>query len=212
MGSEKKKVGRKLNISNLTWRQVMEIDSCTRCGECVKWCPVYVQDSRESVTPRDKLHVFRKIIVAQNSLRSKFINPDSWLGRLICPKLPTEEELHKAVEALYECSTCRQCHFVCPSRIDTVELYEALRRALMNSGFKHIQTHIPMVKSSESYDNPWVQPRATRARWTKVAKKEGRMNMPEMIKPTREFKKSAEKKSVEAKQKAIEVGEQEGGI
>jgi heterodisulfide reductase subunit D len=200
MAVEKSKVGRKIGIGNLTWRQVMEIDSCTRCGECVKWCPVYVQDSRESITPRDKLQVFRKIIIAQNSLRNKLINPNSWLGRLICPKPPTEDDINKAAEALYECSTCRQCHFVCPSRIDTVELYEALRRALIDSGVPHISTHFPMVKSSESYDNPFVQPRATRARWTKVAKKEGRIQtLPRMINPSSMVKKHAEAASKEAK-------------
>jgi len=200
MAVKKDKVGKKIDISNLTWRQVMEIFSCSRCGECVKWCPVYVQDSRESITPRDKLRVFEKIIIAQNSLRSKFINPSSWLGRLICPQLPTEEEIQEASAALYECSTCRQCHFVCPSRIDTVELYEALRRSFVDSGIPHIDTHIPMVKSSESYDNPWVQPRATRARWTKVAKKEKRIKeLPMMIKPDREIKKAAEAESKEIK-------------
>ena len=200
MAVKKDNVGKKIDISNLTWRQVMEISSCTRCGECVKWCPVYVQDSRESITPRDKLRVFEKIIIAQNSLRSKFINPNSWLGRLICPQLPTEEEIEEAAAALYECSTCRQCHFVCPSRIDTVELYEALRRSFVDSGIPHIDTHIPMVKSSESYDNPWVQPRATRARWTKVAKKEKRIKaLPIMIKPDRKIKKAAEAESKEIK-------------
>ena len=174
------KVGKIIDVSNLSW----ELDACTRCGECVVWCPVYAQDPKESITPRDKLHVFRKIIAAQHSLRRKVINPESWLGRLICPKLPTEQDIKKAAEALYECSTCRQCHFVCPSRIDTVELYEALRRALVNSGIPHIDTHIPMVASSKAYDNPWQQPRSQRARWTRVAKKEGRIkDIPTMIKP-----------------------------
>ena len=181
--AEKEKAGKIIDVSNLSWKQIMELDACTRCGECVKWCPVYVQDSRESITPRDKLRVFRKIIAVQNSLRRKWINPESWLGRLICPKLPTEEEIMKAAEALYECSTCRQCHFVCPSKIDTVELYEALRRSLVDSGIPHIDTHLPIVASSKAYDNPWQQPRSQRARWTRVARKEKRIKeLPKMLK------------------------------
>jgi len=181
--TEKEKPGKIIDVSNLSWKQIMELDACTRCGECVKWCPVYVQDSRESITPRDKLRVFRKIIAVQNSLRRKWINPESWLGRLICPKLPTEEEIMKAAEALYECSTCRQCHFVCPSKIDTVELYEALRRSLVDSGIPHIDTHLPIVASSKAYDNPWQQPRSQRARWTRVAKKEKRIKeLPKIFK------------------------------
>jgi len=186
--SEEKNIDKIIDVSNLSWQQVMELDACTRCGECVIWCPVYAQDPKESITPRDKLRVFRKIIAAQHSLRRKWINPESWLGRLICPKLPTEEEIMKAAMALYECSTCRQCHFVCPSRIDTVELYEALRRSLVDSGIPHIDTHLPMVASSKAYDNPWQQPRAQRARWTRVAKREGRIkDIPKMIKPPKDL-------------------------
>jgi len=184
MMNETYKPGKYIDVSNLSWHQVMELDACTRCGECIKWCPVYVQDSKLSITPREKLRAFRKIIGAQNSLRRKFFNPESWLGKIMCPKLPSEEEIKAAAEALYECSTCRQCHFVCPSRIDTVELYEALRRSLVDSGIPHIDTHLPMVASSKAYDNPWQQPRSHRARWTRVAKKEGRIEeIPYMIKP-----------------------------
>lgn len=185
--NQKEEAGKFIDISNLTWHQVMELDACTRCGECVTWCPVHAQDSREAITPRDKLRVIRKIIASQNSLRRKFINPKSWLGRLICPKLPSEDEIMTAAAALYECSTCRQCHFVCPSVIDTVELYEALRRSLVASGIPHIETHLPMVASSKTYDNPWKQPNTQRARWTRVAKKEGRIrSIPEIIKPPKQ--------------------------
>jgi heterodisulfide reductase subunit D len=185
-----------IDVRNLTWQQMMELDACTRCGECVKWCPVYAQDSKESVTPRDKLRTIRKIIVSQYSLRRKWVNPNSWLGRLICPKLPSEEEIMAAVKALYECSTCRQCHFVCPSRIDTVELYEALRRSFVDSGIPHIDTHLPMVASVKDYDNPWKQPRSQRARWAKVAKKEGRIKeTPKEIKLPKNFQAPSKSQS-----------------
>lgn len=173
-----------LDVSNLTWNQLMQLDACTRCGECVVWCPVYPHDSREEITPRSKLRAIRRIIAAQHSLRRKWINPDGWLGKWICPRLPTEEEVMKAALALYECSTCRQCHFVCPSVIDTVELYEALRRSLVLSGIKQMESHLPMIASSKAYDNPWNQPRSQRARWTRVAQREGRIkNVPNVIKP-----------------------------
>jgi heterodisulfide reductase subunit D len=186
--NDKNQQGKYIDISNLSWHQVMELDACTRCGVCVKWCPVYVQDPRISITPREKLRAFRKIIGAQNSLRRKYLKPESWFGKIICPELPTEEDIKAAAAALYECSTCRQCHFVCPSRIDTVELYEALRRSLVDSGVPHIDTHLPMVASSKAYDDPWQQPRSQRARWTRVAKKEGRIKaIPTMVKPPKDL-------------------------
>ena len=90
----------------------------------------------------------------------------------------------KAVRSLYECSTCRQCHFICPSVIDTVELYESLRRSLVSSGINQMENHLPMIASSKAYDNPWNQPRSQRVRWTRVALREKRIeNLPKIIKP-----------------------------
>ncbi len=35
-----------IQVDNLSPRQIIELDACTRCGECVEWCPVYNQDER----------------------------------------------------------------------------------------------------------------------------------------------------------------------
>jgi heterodisulfide reductase subunit D len=38
---------RKIVVDNLSPRQIIELDACSRCGECVQWCPVYNEDERE---------------------------------------------------------------------------------------------------------------------------------------------------------------------
>ena len=43
-----------INIDNLSMRQLMELDACTRCGECSIWCPAYEQDKKEGITPRGR--------------------------------------------------------------------------------------------------------------------------------------------------------------
>jgi heterodisulfide reductase subunit D len=174
---------RKLDFSALSWSQILELFSCTRCGACVKWCPVYFFDKKEDITPRAKLAAVRKIFRSNNSLLRRIFKPESRIAKILCPEIP-EEEIKKTAMALYECSTCRQCHFVCPSRIDTVELYEALRKVFVNAGYGPLPNHAALISSSKDYDNPWKQPRSHRARWTKVAKKEGRISeTPRMIKP-----------------------------
>ena len=45
MEQENKKVPN-LDFSGLSWNQLMELDSCTRCGQCLKWCPVYEFDNK----------------------------------------------------------------------------------------------------------------------------------------------------------------------
>ena len=43
-----------IDTKNLTAVQLMELDSCTRCGECVKWCPTYAASGQKpGLAPRD---------------------------------------------------------------------------------------------------------------------------------------------------------------
>ena len=158
---------KKIDVDNLSPRQIIELDACSRCGECVEWCPVYNQDEREGVTPRSKATRFKKILSSQHGL----LRADSFLGRLFGKKNPTKEELDQFAADLYECSTCRQCHFVCPSQIDTVELWEGIRRSFVDAGYGPLEPQKNLIQSVKSYDNPWGQPRSSRSRWAKGAKR-----------------------------------------
>jgi heterodisulfide reductase subunit D len=159
---------KKLIVDNLSPRQIIELDACTRCGECLEWCPVYNQDEREGVTPRAKATRFKKILSSQYGL----FRADSLLGKIFRKKKVSKEELNQFAADLYECSTCRQCHFVCPSQIDTVELWEGIRRSLVDAGYGPLEQQKNLIQSVKSYDNPWGQPRSSRARWAKVAKRQ----------------------------------------
>jgi len=170
---EEKKVNettnnKKIIVDNLSPRQIIEIDACTRCGECVEWCPVYNQDEREGVTPRSKATRFKKILSSQYGL----FRADSFLGKLFRKRKVTPEELKQFAADLYECSTCRQCHFVCPSQIDTVELWEGIRRSFVDAGYGPLEQQKHLIQSVKSYDNPWGQPRSSRTRWAKIAKRQ----------------------------------------
>jgi len=162
---------REVKVENLSMRQLLELDACTRCGECSNWCPAYEQDKREPINPRGRAHEFRKLIRQQYGP----FRPDSFLGKLFGKKPISEAEIKKMVADLYECSTCRQCHFVCPASIDTVELWEAIRRSFVEAGYGPLDSQKDLVTSVKSYDNPWRQPRSSRARWTRVAKKKKRI-------------------------------------
>ncbi|OGP91314.1 MAG: hypothetical protein A2157_04320 [Deltaproteobacteria bacterium RBG_16_47_11] len=155
----------------------MELDACTNCGECVTWCPVYPQDEREAITPRKKIADFREMIKAQHSPNAVFFDYN-----------PVDTEMIKDfAKSLYECSTCGQCHFVCPSRIDTIELWEGIRRGIVEIGLGPMENQIHLVKNTKAYDNPWGQPRSSRAHWARAGKKEKTL-----IAPPREIKEGAE--------------------
>ena len=166
-------------IEHLEAGRLLQLEACTRCGECLNWCPVYDQDGREDILPRKKAADFLAIAKAQHGLLAKLAGrPEgrSWLRRVIAKTLRhhdvTEEEVRTFAANLYECSTCGQCQIVCPANIDTVNLWEEIRGVLVMAGYGPLEQQKALVKSVKSYDNPWQQPRTARAKWARRAKKD----------------------------------------
>ena len=183
---------RDILISNLDMRRLIELDACTRCGECLTWCPVYDQDAKESIIPRAKVTDFLNIIRAQKGLIGRIVKskkgPEGLKKRVAAVfgyKDVTDDQVREFVRNLYECSTCGQCHIVCPAKIDTVNLWEDIRRLIVRADYGPLETQKALVKSVKSYDNPWQQPRAGRAKWARRAKKEGLItDLPKEMKKT----------------------------
>lgn len=186
MEGEGKESIREIKIDNFDRIRIVELDACTNCGECIKWCPVIevAPELSLSISPPAKIRTFKKILASQYGLRRiLFGHKDNFFNRLFRTPIITQEEMERFCKDMYACSTCRQCHVVCPAHIDTVELWERIRRSLVDAEYGPLDNHKNLIMSSRSYDNPWQQPRANRARWTRVAKKEGRIKeVPKTIK------------------------------
>jgi len=170
---------RQIPIHKLDMKRLIELDACTRCGECLSWCPVYDQDSRENLIPRRKIMDFLRLARSQNGFISGLMKSDrigesfkNIIGKLCGYKEPTQEQVDEFVSNLYECSTCGQCEVVCPAHIDTVNLWEELRRLIVRAGYGPLEPQKALRKSVMTYDNPWQQPRAGRTKWSRRAKKD----------------------------------------
>ncbi len=141
---------------NLSRRQLIELEACARCGECTNWCPVYAQDKRECISARGKLALLRGLL--DGSL--------------------TAEERTEFLQGLYECSACGQCHIVCPVRINTPELWEQARYALVNAGIPQPEGQIKQLTTIKSYDNSYGKPQEERGLWAKKAWDAGFLKSP----------------------------------
>ena len=79
---------------------------------------------------------------------------------------------------LWSCTTCLTCMNNCPWEVKTTDAILKMRALAVDSG--HVKPeHEPLVKSLQSYDNPWLQPRSGRTKWAKklglkdMSKKQG---------------------------------------
>ena len=170
---------REIPLHNLDMRRLIQLDACTRCGECLLWCPVYDQDEKEGIIPRRKVIDFLKIARSQQGFLAKIMKSErvskslkSLLGTLFRHHEVSHAEIGDFVRNLYECSTCGQCEVVCPAHIDTVNLWEDLRRLIVSADYGPLESQKALEKSVKAYDNPWQQPRAGRTKWARRAKKD----------------------------------------
>ena len=184
---------RTIPLDRIEMRRLVQLDACTRCGECLIWCPVYDQDPRENILPRQKILDFLRIIKNQQSLLNPIVEnqrvPDpvkKWIRKIFRLEKINEEDVQRFALNLYECSTCGQCQVVCPANIDTVNLWENIRELMVSSGYGPLEPQKTLAKSVKSYDNPWQQPRQGRVKWARRAKKEELIsNLPPEIKKTK---------------------------
>jgi heterodisulfide reductase subunit D len=137
-----------MKLSSLSPKQLIEIDACTRCGECLKYCPVYVQKGEEEIDPRGKIQAFKSFIRSQYGI---------W-ARIFGPKKLDEEKLKKFSEMVYRCTLCGECGISCPVSIDARNLWLALRETLVEMGYfpkimDQMKSHILQVHNILGNEN-----------------------------------------------------------
>jgi heterodisulfide reductase subunit D len=145
-----------IDTKNLTAVQLMELDSCTRCGECVKWCPTYAAtDGKPGLAPRDKILRWRQYMNKSYGIRAKFFGPQ---------EIP-QSELEEFKDDVHSCTTCGICGTVCESGINTVELWEALRANLVKKGIGPYGKQNMFPKLIGQYHNPYLLDQKDRLAW-----------------------------------------------
>ena len=108
-----------------TPRQLIELDACTRCGECVVWCPTFAEKPElDAITPLRKIEAVRRFVRGEHGLRA----------RLFGPRPPDPETLSTHSAGTYDCTLCGRCSVVCPVHIDTRSLWIGMREDLVRRG------------------------------------------------------------------------------
>jgi len=113
----------KIRLDHLTLRQLLEMEACTRCGECIAWCPTYTAAEFEEITPLSKISHFREFWKGQHG---------GWLARLFGLRGPDERDVADFGQGTYQCTLCGRCAAVCPVHIRTRDLWISLREQLVD--------------------------------------------------------------------------------
>lgn len=146
-------------IEEFTWKQLMDLDACTRCGRCQDHCPAFLTEKPLSPKKliqdlKDHLHTR-----APQVLQSR---ADGKLGE------SQVELMHGGIiekDSLWACTTCRSCMDHCPVYVEHIDKIIDMRRhqVLMASQFP--EELIAAFKGLERNSNPWGLGHDTRADW-----------------------------------------------
>jgi Fe-S oxidoreductase len=111
-------------ITDLTWKNLLHLDACTKCGRCQEACPANAVGA--PLSPRDVILSLREF--ANKTLSAK--------------ELPKEAELdihgkdvgQVFMETLWSCRTCLACVEICPVAVEHVPIIVQMRRNLVEAG------------------------------------------------------------------------------
>jgi heterodisulfide reductase subunit D len=136
----------------LSPQQLTELDACTQCGECLKYCPVQEVTGNPSISPPEKIRMFREFIKATSGLKARLFGKEA-LDRSL---------LEDFVKAVYECTTCGACGQNCTVGIFTQRLWPVLRKEMVKRGLGPIGPQANISKTIERTGNPYDNPAADR--------------------------------------------------
>ena len=150
------------DVTQFSWKQMLDHYACTECGRCQTHCPAYSTD--KPLSPYALVHEAKAQIIDKGSA---LLQGDGELPE-------SASELAKAsliegvisTDALWSCTTCGACEQSCPVFIEHIEKIVDLRRSLvmMRSSFP---TEVQAAfKNLETNQNPWQISYTERAKWT----------------------------------------------
>lgn len=137
-------------IREFTWKQLLDLDACTRCGRCQDHCPAHLTEKPLSPKSfiqdlKNHLHELGKTSEEAPALVGKVVQED----------------------VLWACTTCRNCMEHCPVYVEHVDKIIDMRRyqVLMESKFP--EELMEAFRGLEKNSNPWGLGFDARADWAK---------------------------------------------
>jgi len=140
-------------VTDLSWKDALDLYSCTECGRCQELCPAWNTDKPLSpknliVDIKKNLHTNKPLILDGKTDEVSHIIDD-----------------HVTEDVIWSCTSCRACEIACPVFIEhTDKIYDARRNlVMMESRFPaEVQA---VFKNMETNASPWAFSPSERANW-----------------------------------------------
>jgi Fe-S oxidoreductase len=163
--AEKEKFGVS-RVEDFTWKQKLDMFTCTECGRCREVCPTHL--TGKPLSPKGFMVDMRNALYADADalLESDAGRGDGSAEKLLAARTPLiggwiDEE------TIWACTTCRYCEHACPVGITYVDKITDLRRHLVLEKSEFPKEAQTAFNGMERQGNPWNLAASDRDAWTK---------------------------------------------
>lgn len=143
------------DVTDLTWKNLLDAYTCTECGRCTSACPA--NQTGKLLSPRKIMMDTRdRLEEVGNNIRKHGKDFDD--GKSLIHDYITEEEI-------WACTSCNACVQECPVNIDPLNIIMELRRYAVMEESKMPSELTGMLTNIENNGAPWQFSQADRLNW-----------------------------------------------
>ena len=167
---EKEEFGAKV-FNQLSWKQALDVDTCTECGRCQTHCPTYITHKplTHKQVNQDLKHFMWDHEAQLSTVKKAEDGRFLWRGddgaEVEMPPLVASEGGVLKPETIWACTTCGWCETACPVFIENIPRLIDMRRYKVQ-----VEADFPpelqrVFEGIERQGNPWGIGQDKRAEW-----------------------------------------------
>ena len=143
-------------LQDLTWKDLLDLDACTRCGRCQEVCPANM--TGKPLSPKMVIQELKAHMVERA--------PALLRGEKSQEEVPALAGGVVSQDELWSCTTCGACEEACPVYVEPVKKIIELRRNLVLEQGEIPPTLMAALRSVQDRGHPWKGASASRTDWT----------------------------------------------
>ena len=152
-----------VNVEDLSWKQLLSSDACTKCGRCQDECPAFAAEM--PLSPRDVILKTRDQMSRDQFFRlvPSAAPIDRTTGKPVVPPFTSEVLIP---DEIWACTTCRACMEACPVLIEHIDMIVDVRRGYVAEAKIPDSARTALRKMGDT-GNPWGLPQDDRILWAR---------------------------------------------